>query len=210
VATGLSIVAVELLHWRASRQAYAGGARPAPGSGTEAIVALGYPATRAGHLHPLQRWRTETAVRSMDPHRDSCIVFTGARGRNSVSEAAVMAAYARDGLGVPAERIRLETHAHNTWQNIELTLPMIETAEVIKIASDPMHAARARRYLLTMRPDLGARLSAADDYRFLERWYLKAPTAVYELALMARRRTPRGARPAPPPSGVLTPAAPRR
>lgn len=185
-------LAAELLHWRASRHLRNADAGSRGISGSEAVIVLGYRATRSGRLHPLQRWRTEIAVRSMDSGRDGRLVFTGAGRGGSPSEAATMAAYARAVLGVPADRIILETEARNTWQNIELTLPLVEDADTIKIASDPMHAARARRYLRRQRPDLADRLVSADDYRFLERWWLKIPTAAYESAVRAARRVLRG------------------
>jgi len=99
-----------------------------------------------------------------------------------------MAAYAVQ-LGVPAERIRLETGSRSTWENVRFALPMIETCDWIAIASDPMHAARARRYALQQRPDLGGRLVFAQNYRFAERWWLKVPTAAYELYLGTRQRS---------------------
>ncbi len=106
-----------------------------------------------------------------------------------------MAAYARDRLGVPPDRIRVEPHAESTWQNIEFTTPIITNADRIIIASDPMHAARARRYLRIQRPDLAERLTPADDYRPLERWWLKIPTAAHELAAIGRRRAGAAATP---------------
>jgi uncharacterized SAM-binding protein YcdF (DUF218 family) len=178
----MPVAMAEWLHWWASRQCIG----ESPGPGAEAIVVLGFHATRTGHLHPLQRWRTDIGVRSMDPHRESKVIFTGAGRRGGPSEAATMSLYAREALGVPVGRIVLETKAENTWQNIELTLPMIDTADTIKIASDPMHAARARRHLRELRPDLAARVAPAADYRFLERWWLKVPTAAYELSHGAR------------------------
>jgi hypothetical protein len=73
---------------------------------------------------------------------------------------------------------------------------MVEACDSIAIASDPMHAARARRYALELRPDLRGRLVFAENYRFMERWWLKVPTAAYELYIGARQRVaardPRG------------------
>jgi uncharacterized SAM-binding protein YcdF (DUF218 family) len=184
----LGIVAVpaavaELLHWRASRRLVRAGA-----AGAEAILVLGYSSRNPTRLHPLQRWRTQIAVRSMDAKRDTQLVFTGAARRGGPSEAEVMAAYARDVLGVPGERISLETEAISTWENVQRSLPQLESAGIIKVASDPMHAARAREYLSRLRPELASRLAAADDYRFGENWWLKLATAAFELQLLARRR----------------------
>jgi uncharacterized SAM-binding protein YcdF (DUF218 family) len=99
-----------------------------------------------------------------------------------------MAAYAAR-LRVPAERIGLETRSRSTRENMSFALPMLESYDSIAIASDPMHAARARRYALQQRPDLSARLVFAENYRFMERWWLKVPTAAYELYLAVRHRS---------------------
>lgn len=98
-----------------------------------------------------------------------------------------MARWTRDTFGIRADRIRTETNAENTWQNIEFTTPLIEHADRVKIASDPMHAARARRYLLLQRPDLAARLTPAADYRF------------GEMVAQTPHRRPRTRRHRPPP-----------
>ena len=126
----------------------------------------------------MQRWRTEIAVRTAPGGR---LVFSGYAGDRDRSEAAVMAEHAVDVLGVPAERIALETAACNTWQNVEFTLDELQRGERVAIASSPLHALRARRYLLQQRPDMARRLVPAADYRFGERWNWKALTAVYDV-----------------------------
>jgi uncharacterized SAM-binding protein YcdF (DUF218 family) len=151
------------------------------------VLVLGYPARRGGRPHPVQRWRCQIAARSVDPRRDSRVIFTGAGRASELSEAAVMSGYARDVLGIPAGRIALETRSRTTRQNVEYALPMIEASDVIKVASDPMHAARARRYLRELRPDLASRVRPAADYRFADHWWLKVATAGYELIRLAWR-----------------------
>ncbi|GAB2687014.1 hypothetical protein GCM10027089_04980 [Nocardia thraciensis] len=180
--------AAEWLHRRASHRYPNARLPPVPEGATEAVVLLGYPARPDGSTHPLQRWRCRIAARSRDPRRDSILVCTGGAVHGDWVEAEVMARYAHEALGVPVTRIVTETKAESTWQNIEFAIPLIEHADHIKIASDPMHAARARRYLLLQRPDLAARLSPTADYRFAEQWWLKIPTAAHELAAIARRR----------------------
>ena len=118
------------------------------GDRSEAVIVLGCPPRRNGQTHPMQRWRCQIGVRSMDPARDGQLIFSGAARPGGPSEAAVMSGYAHDVLGVPSGRIALETKARSTWQNVEFALPLAENADVIKFASDPMHAARARQYLL--------------------------------------------------------------
>lgn len=175
------VAAAELSHRRASRSPP--GADRCDRDRSRAVVVLGYPSRRSGHMHAVQRWRTEIAVRSLPASGDGVLVFSGGRTRGStVSEAETMAAYARE-LRVPDDRILLEKHAESTWQNIELSLPMIDSYDTIVIASDPLHAARGRRYLGRQRPDLVSRLGFADDYRFGERWWLKTLIAAYELAV---------------------------
>lgn len=182
----VSVAASELWHWRASRAGP--GAKASSACGSRAIVVLGYPSRLHGRLHPMQKWRTEIALRSPPAGAKYVLVFTGGRSRRAaVSEAEVMAAYARR-LHVPDDRILVETEAANTWENLSLALPMADTSGTIVIVSDPLHAARARRYATEQRPDLAGRLAFADDYRFLERWWLKTPVAVYELAAQARDR----------------------
>lgn len=157
-------------------------------TGSCAVVVLGFPSRRNGNLHALQRWRTEIGIRSLGSARDRRLVFTGGRSRGAqVSEAKVMADYARR-RGVPAEPIVLEEAAANTWENLALAVPLIEAFDTIVIASDPLHASRSRRYLVKQRPDLGGRLVFANDYRMLERWWLKLPIAAYELAIVTRDR----------------------
>jgi uncharacterized SAM-binding protein YcdF (DUF218 family) len=184
-AITVALGGAELLHWRASRSR---AAKRAAATGSCGILVLGFPSRRDGRLHPIQRWRTEIGVRSLSSVEKGFLVFTGGSSRGRISEAEAMAAYAVD-LGVPAERIGLETRSRSTWENVRFALPMIETYDWIAIASDPMHAARARRYAFQQRPDLGGRLVFAENYRFAERWWLKVPTAAYELYLATRQRS---------------------
>lgn len=176
----VTAAAAEWLHWRASRR-YLGRDQRA-GDGSEAVIVLGYPPRRNGQTHPMQRWRCQIATRSMDPARAGRLIFSGAARPGGPSEAAVMSGYAHDVLGVPAERIALETKARSTWQNVEFAVPIAQSADVIKFASDPMHAARARQYLLLQRPELADRVGASADYRLGEHCGLKVITAGYQMA----------------------------
>jgi uncharacterized SAM-binding protein YcdF (DUF218 family) len=182
----LSIAASEWWHRTASRS---GPGRDAPATTRScAVVVLGFPSRRNGDPHALQRWRTQIGIRSLGSARTRRLVFTGGPSRGAqISEAKVMADHARR-RGVPAEAILLEEEATSTWENLTLAAPLIEAFDTIVIASDPLHAARSRRYLVKQRPDLGARLVFADDYRPLERWWLKPPIAAYELGIVTRDR----------------------
>ena len=163
----LLLAGVELVHWWASRQALPrrrGAVRPGV-PGPEVVLVLGHPARRSGALHPMQQWRTDIAVRSVRSD-DARLVFSGT---------------ARDVLGVPADRIVCETRATSTWENVACSLGELEQAGTIRIASSPVHAARARRYLARQRPDLAARLAPADDHRFGERWGWKLAGLGYQV-----------------------------
>jgi uncharacterized SAM-binding protein YcdF (DUF218 family) len=187
VAAGAVVVpvaAAELLHWQASHGLLTAG--PAPAAASEAVVVLGYPTPRSGRLHPLQRWRVEIGVRSMRPGRDSRLVFTGAGKPGRPSEAEVMSAYAQERFGVPADQIVLEREARNTQQNVELSMRLVDGVQVVTFASDPLHAARARRYALELLPAGSVRLETGQGYRVLDRPLLKVATAAYELFLAAR------------------------
>lgn len=99
-----------------------------------------------------------------------------------------MAAYATAQLGLDPGAVALEPNATHTWENVACSLRLAESYEAIAIASDPLHAARAARYVARQRPDLVARLYGAETYRLLERWWLKGPITVYEGWRWARDR----------------------
>jgi uncharacterized SAM-binding protein YcdF (DUF218 family) len=147
----------------------------------------------------VQRWRVQIALRSYIPG-GATMVFTGGARRGAPSEAEVMARFA-ESLGVGREVIFLEERATSTWENVEFSLPWVDGSSSIAFCSDPMHAARARRYALEQRPELRDRLVGADDYRFLERWWIKLPAMVYELSIDAYRAAGALGGAGPPPGG---------
>ncbi|MEZ5226911.1 MAG: hypothetical protein R2710_09595 [Acidimicrobiales bacterium] len=67
-----AIVAAELLHQRAARTAVAAG------TGSTAVVVLGYPTRANGRPHPIQRWRVRLGIRTMRAAAAERIVFTAA------------------------------------------------------------------------------------------------------------------------------------
>jgi uncharacterized SAM-binding protein YcdF (DUF218 family) len=180
----------EAAHWVASRLAFPVASTASPDEGSsEVVVVLGCVTGRNGRVTADQRWRTRIAVRSRAADSQTLFVFTGGATRGaSVTEAATMAAFARTSCGIPAELIATETEARSTWENLAFTTPFLEAAGRIKLVSDPLHAARARRYLRQSRPDLFARLSRTDDYRPGEHPGLKVGSAVYELSRPVLRR----------------------
>lgn len=186
---GLAAAAVvsELAHHRAS----CAGRRALPAGGSRGIVVLGFPCAADGSVRPIQRWRVDIALRTLGtPRASDRVVFTGAPQRASVTEAAAMAAYA-SARGLPADLAAIEDRSHSTWENVANALPMVEHLDTIAFASDPLHAARARRYAQRQRPDLMARVTSADDYRPGEHAWLKIATAAYELGMAVRGRVAR-------------------
>lgn len=184
-----TIALAECLHWRASRKYLP----EQPPSGRCALIVLGFPSRRNGSLHPMQKWRTQMAKRAQDNLGAEKMVFSGGPSKGRPPEGETMAAYAIR-LGVPPGSVQAENTANSTWQNIELCLPMVDTFERIGVVSDPMHAARGRRFIRAQRPDLAGRLVSAGDYRLLERVWLKVPTAAYETYVAQYRRLRPGAR----------------
>ena len=184
-----TVLLSEALHWRASKRYLAKGNLP----GRCALIVLGFPARRDGRLHPIQKWRTDMAKRAFVSLGAERIVFSGGPSRGRPSEAGTMAAYAVQ-LGVPATSVRTEAKAMSTWQNIELSLPMVEGFDRLAIVSDPLHAARGRRLVRAQDPDLGAHLVSAGEYKAFEHWWLKVPTAVYETYVAQYRRLRPGTR----------------
>lgn len=73
----------------------------------------------------------------------------------------------------------LEERAISTWENVFLTMPMVEDATTVILVSDPLHAARARRYWLSQRPDDGQRVVVFGGPGFFDHWWLRTPTALH-------------------------------
>lgn len=100
------------------------------------------------------------------------MVFCGGAVGGATAEAELMAAYAR-ARGYSGS-LAVETASRTTWENIHNAIPLIEGADRIKIVSNPLHAEKARGYLVRMRPDLAARLVRGAEYRFGE-WTIVKP-----------------------------------
>ncbi len=182
-----AVAASELLHWSASGRDLGA---PAP-LGRCALVVLGYPAKRSGELRSVQRWRVEMAKRALEQLGAELVVFSGASSKGRPAEGDAMAAYAAV-LGLPSELIATESRASTTWENVEFSMSLLENFDRLAFVSDPLHAARARRYLKEQRPDLAGRLVSAGEYRVGERWWLKVPAAGYELLELYRSRRSAG------------------
>ena len=186
VALGAAcVLASEAVHWWASRRHFP------PYENVEgpcALIVLGYPPRASGGLHPVQKWRTQLAARARDALGAEILVFSGAPSDGRPAEADVMAAYAKS-IGVPAEALATETRATTTWENVAFSRALVDGYKRLGIVSDPLHAARARRYLWQQSPELAARLVSAGEYRFMDHFWLKMFSTGYELYLAVSART---------------------
>jgi uncharacterized SAM-binding protein YcdF (DUF218 family) len=160
--------------------------RPPTGR-TEAVVVLGF-RNRGARANAVNRWRVRAALRSIDPSKDSRVVFSGGAVGSSVPEARIMAAYAAE-LGYTGP-IVLEETSRSTWENIAHVVPLVEHVDSIKIVSQSAHALKARTYLQRQRPDLAARLAPASEHVVGEALLTKPVLAVHGLlSLRAARRS---------------------
>ncbi len=147
----------------------------------EAVVVLGYrnPQSTANFIN---RWRVRAGIRSLtdDSTHDTRVIFSGGTTSGGVSEARLMADYARSVLEFDGT-VLLEEESTTTWENVTHVIPLLENVDRIKIASQPAHALKARAYLRRQRPDLAKRLVRADDYRPGEWLIVKPLLALYGL-----------------------------
>lgn len=112
------------------------------------VLVLGY----GGPLSSVVgRWRVKVAVDTLRHAGGGSMVVSGHDG-----EAERLAE-----LAPPDIRVLLETTARSTWENVELSLPLLEGADKIAIASDYFHARRAAHYLCALRPELASRVVPA-------------------------------------------------
>lgn len=175
----------EWMHWRASVRGVARRTEPVE---REAVVVLGFK-NRGASANYLNRYRVRAGLRSMGPNaRETVLVLCGGAVGGDVPEAELLLRYARvrgyDGV------VRLDTESVTTWENIQNAIPLIEDCERITIASNSLHAEKARAYLRRQRPDLAARLARADEYRLGEIVLVKPVAAIIGMrALRILRRT---------------------
>lgn len=167
----------EVEHWRASTRRL-GTAAPGYGA-SEAVVVLGY-RNRGNRINAVNRWRVRAGLRSRDS-AGARLVLSGGPTGGGRAEAQLMADYARKIRGYRGQ-LCVETDSRCTWENVRNVIPLIEDADRIKIVSHSLHAEKARAYLWRQRPDLGARLVRAQDYRLGE-WLVVKPA----LALLGLR-----------------------
>jgi vancomycin permeability regulator SanA len=173
------LLGAELASWLASRDA----ARA--GGGSCGVLVLGYPTREDGEPHPVQRQRVAAAVLAYREHGCERIVLSGGAVHNGHVEADAMARIARE-LGVPADVLVLERAARSTFENVALGAPQLAGYDTIYIASEPLHARRARRYLCRQSTALCRRAALAPAYRPFAGILWKLGSALYELRAWLR------------------------
>jgi uncharacterized SAM-binding protein YcdF (DUF218 family) len=83
-------------------------------------------------------------------------------------------------------RVVLEPTARSTRENVERSVPYFEEADHLAIAADWFHGRRASSYLRQLRPDLSARLVAAERPWRHGGWWIQPGGAAYEAFRGAR------------------------
>jgi len=176
VAVASVVAWADIVHRRASGRRLGDAERS---GSTEAIVVLGY-RNRGTRANTLNRYRVRAGLRSRDPRAtESVLVLCGGGVASTVSEAELMARYARR-RGYTGQ-IRQDRDSTSTWENIQNAIPLIEHADTIKIVSNSLHAEQGRAYLWKLRPDLAERLVRAEEHRYGELALIKPLAAVLGL-----------------------------
>jgi vancomycin permeability regulator SanA len=174
----------EWVEWRASHRRLG---RPRSHPGREAVVVLGF-RNRGERANQVNRHRVRVALRSIDVEAtETVLVLSGGAVGSAVPEAELMARYARErGYAGP---MVLETASRTTWENVSNVVGLLDGFDTITIASNAVHAEKARAHLWAQRPDLAARMVRADDHRFGEIPWVKPLAAFRGLrAIRASRR----------------------
>ena len=113
------------------------------------------------------------------------MIFCGGAVGGGIPEADLLQQYARTELGFAGWSLA-DRRSRTTWENIANTADLLEQFDTVKIASNSLHAEKARAYLWKQRPDLARRLVGANDYRFGEIVPLKPITAILGLRNLRR------------------------
>jgi uncharacterized SAM-binding protein YcdF (DUF218 family) len=167
------VTASEWLHWRASARRL--GERVSE-PGREAILVLGC-RNRGSRANYLNRYRVRVALRSVDARAvETVLIFCGGGVGGEVPEADLLLQHAFE-LGYDGPFL-VDRDSRTTWENIQNSVDLLHNFDTVKVASNSLHAERARAYLWKQRPDLAEHLVDADDYRFGEIPFIK-PVAVF-------------------------------
>jgi uncharacterized SAM-binding protein YcdF (DUF218 family) len=100
-----------------------------------------------GRFRGVERWRMQVAERTLRVHGGGRLIVSGHRG-----EAQRLAAM------TASQDVIIEPTARSTWENIERSIPFLEAAPRIAVATDRFHERVAASYLRQLRPDLARRL----------------------------------------------------
>ena len=100
----------------------------------------------------------------------------------------MMADYAVHELRVPLHNVVVEDQSTSTLENIVNSAPLMVDSPAIKIASNTMHALRARAILSEQSPELATRLVRARDYIPFEWGVLHVLMLAYDGYRYVRRR----------------------
>lgn len=181
--------AAEWLHWRASGRRLGSPAAepgsPSPEPGRQAILVLGS-RNRGDRANYVNRYRVRVALRSIDPRAtETVLIFSGGAVGSDIPEADLLLRHARDDLGYAGPAL-CERTSTSTWTNVENSLELLHGFDTIVVASNSIHAERARAYLWKLRPDLARRLVRARDYRLGEILLVKPVAAVRGVVALRR------------------------
>jgi uncharacterized SAM-binding protein YcdF (DUF218 family) len=115
------------------------------------------------------------ALRTLAVHGGGTLVASGYQGEAE-----------RLALLAPDDRVVIEATARTTRENVERSIPYLERADQLAIATDWLHARRASNCLRRLRPDLSRRLVRAER-QWWRGWRIQAGGTAYESLLLARR-----------------------
>jgi hypothetical protein len=181
-SVGGLLVWSEWEHWRASRRRLGG---RAVAGGREAILVLGC-RNRGQRANYLNRYRVRVALRSIDAcAAETVLVFCGGAVGGEVPEADLLQQYACDKLGYAGPYLT-DQHSRTTWENITNTADLLDSFDTVRVASNSLHAEKARAYIWKHQPDLAQRLISAKDYRLGELLLLKPLLAFLGLRNLQR------------------------
>jgi vancomycin permeability regulator SanA len=150
------------------------------GTGSCAVLVLGYPTRADGSPDPVQRFRMSAGVEIYRQNHCGALVISGGAAHNQYVEAQTMAELAR-GAGVPQEHIVIEGKARSTWQNVGYATPLVAAYDRILIVSESLHAFRAKRYACRQDVNLCKRVRAVGRVGPASLWWWRIPASVYEL-----------------------------
>ena len=162
-------VIAEVMHSRAA-------SLRVPESARTSVVVLGFPSLRSGRPHPVQKWRVKLAKKTIDRHGAHRVVLSGGTTSGGPTEASATAKLAI-AAGIDPTITVLESESMNTWSNVEFSSRLVEDSAVIILVSDPVHAARARKYWLQQHPCDTDRVFVT-PCAGIGSWWMKIPTAL--------------------------------